>query len=247
MVLDPAGSNFSEDAGEGRPQLRIDHAFAIAAREVTIAEFRRFRKVPGHCRCFARTDDCPAHEVSWYDAAAYCNWLSEQEGIPKEQWCYVPNKKGQYAEGMKVVPDFLTRSGYRLPTANEWEYACRAGSVTRWSLGEAEDLLPKYAWCRQQRVEPAAPGRRRCGPTTWVSSTCTATPGSGARTGKAAWLRAGRTRRPVSSTTPTSRIFRAARFGHGPLTIQSSEGNYLAPWIGAATWASGRFGRCPEP
>ena len=29
----------------------------------------------------------------------------------------------------------------------EWEYACRAGSNTRWSLGEAEDLLTKYAWC----------------------------------------------------------------------------------------------------
>jgi formylglycine-generating enzyme required for sulfatase activity len=28
--------------------------------------------------------------VTWYDAAAYCNWLSEQEGIPEDQWCYEP-------------------------------------------------------------------------------------------------------------------------------------------------------------
>ena len=45
--------------------------------------------------------------MSWYDAAAYCNWLSEQEGLPKDQWCYVPNEEGQYAEGMKIPADVL--------------------------------------------------------------------------------------------------------------------------------------------
>ena len=42
-----------------------------------------------------KTDDSPQVVMSWYEAAAYCNWLSEQEGIPKEQWCYEPNKAGK--------------------------------------------------------------------------------------------------------------------------------------------------------
>ena len=146
MVLIPPG-HFQRGAGEDHTQFRIDHRLAFAAREVTIAEFRRFRRDYTYTNNFARTDDCPVHDVSWYDAVAYCNWLSEQDGIPKGQWCYLPNEHGQYAEGMKVAPDFLMRSGYRLPTAVEWEYGCRAGSVTRWSIGEAEELLTKYAWC----------------------------------------------------------------------------------------------------
>jgi len=84
--------------------------------------------------------------VSWYDATAYCNWLSEQDGILKEQWCYLPNKEGKYEDGMTMAPDYFRRMGYRLPTEVEWEYACRAGADTMYSFGESADLLVKYAW-----------------------------------------------------------------------------------------------------
>ena len=142
-----APGKFERGTGPTRDRIKVDHSFALAAREVTVAEFRRFRKEYAIAGNFAQTDDCPAHEVSWYDAVAYCNWLSEREGIPEHEWCYLPNPQGRYGPGMKMVGDFLSRTGYRLPTALEWEYACRAGSITRWSLGEAEDLLTKYAWC----------------------------------------------------------------------------------------------------
>jgi formylglycine-generating enzyme required for sulfatase activity len=137
------------EMGEGgdRVKVRIDTAFALGTREVTLAEFRRFTKGHKNLAEFGcLDDDCPANQVNWYAAAAYCNWLSKEEGIPREQWCYEPNEKGEYAKGMKVKANSLTLSGYRLPAEAEWEYACRAGSVTGWSMGEAEDLLGKYAW-----------------------------------------------------------------------------------------------------
>ena len=36
--------------------------------------------------------DGPWVTPNWYMAAHYCNWLSEQEGLPKDQWCYVPTE-----------------------------------------------------------------------------------------------------------------------------------------------------------
>ena len=84
--------------------------------------------------------------VTWYGAAAYCNWLSEQEGLPEDQWCYLPNEAGAYDEGMTIPGDVLERTGYRLPTEAEWEYACRSGAITSRYYGLSIDLLGKYAW-----------------------------------------------------------------------------------------------------
>ncbi len=97
---------------------------------ITIAEYMHFvRDTDSHYPKWMKkkdkyknmnlTDNAPIIGVSWYDAVAYCEWLSEKTG-----------KK------------------YRLPTIEEWGYSCRAGTTTKWSFGDDENKLDKYAWYR---------------------------------------------------------------------------------------------------
>jgi len=97
----------SEDAGadpDEQPmhEVTIAQSLAIGVTEVTVAQFRQFRAdhSPGDA------GDASVTGVSWYDAAAFCEWLSAKEGTP-----------------------------YRLPTEAEWEYACRAGVRAPFATG----------------------------------------------------------------------------------------------------------------
>jgi len=132
--------------GKAESQYRcsLGRKFAIASHEVTADQFKKLQSEHVFNPSNATVLDLPANEVSWNDALSYCNWLSHREGIPKDQWCY--ESDSAVADGMRLASNYLRRTGYRLPTVSEWEYACRAGSTTSRFYGETKSLMGRYAW-----------------------------------------------------------------------------------------------------
>ncbi|MFO0904142.1 MAG: protein kinase [Pirellulales bacterium] len=118
------------------------HAFLIATKEVTVEQYLKFRQEKYINRDYSPTDDCPANAMSWPDALAYCNWLSQQEGIPESQWCYPPDSP-MIAE-WTPTPEHTQRLGYRLPLRVEWEFACRAGTTSERYCGDDLSQLVNY-------------------------------------------------------------------------------------------------------
>ena len=105
--------------GETQHKVTITKPFYMQTTEVTQSQWKAVMGTePWKGKSVVKEGpDYPAVYVSWDDAVAYCKILSEKEG-----------------------------KTYRLPTEAEWEYACRAGTETRWSFGDDEKVLGDYAW-----------------------------------------------------------------------------------------------------
>ena len=105
-------------ANESQRLVQLTRPFYLAEKEVTNAEFRKFK--PAHHSgtvdgAGLNNDNQPVVNISWDDAARYCNWLSQKDGLPNAY---------REQNGSMAIVNPVTK-GYRLPSEAEWAYVAR--------------------------------------------------------------------------------------------------------------------------
>ena len=127
----------SEAFDDEKPQHKVTvSAFCISRYPVTRQLYRDI--VGSSPEEWSREKDdylLPANFVNWFEAARFCNALSAHVGLSP---CYrIDDERVEWDR---------EADGYRLPTEAEWEYACRAGTTSKWFFGDEEKELGRYAW-----------------------------------------------------------------------------------------------------
>lgn len=118
---------------------RLPVRFAIAQTETTVRDFQKSRIEGSWDSNISPHPNCPMGNLIESEMMRYANWMSQMEGLPREQWCYEES-----GEGMSLPADFLQRRGYRLPTWEEWTHAALAGSVAGRPFGAGDDLMRAF-------------------------------------------------------------------------------------------------------
>jgi formylglycine-generating enzyme required for sulfatase activity len=128
------GSDSLEDRGASPPHQVTLSAFKMSETHVTQEQYLAVMDTnPSYADTGTGASLRPVESVSWFDAVKFCNALSLLSGLTVVY------------DTSAWTADF-TKSGYRLPTEAQWEYACRAGSTTEWWWGSDTNGMGARTW-----------------------------------------------------------------------------------------------------